>query len=49
MSDLDLIDPAEVAQTASAETQDDVMLMTSPEDHQPVYAAPVLDRLRTSD
>lgn len=49
--DTRLIDPAELTQTPSVEPRDDdVMLMAAPADQDmPVYDAPMLDRIRTSD
>ncbi|MDI7775119.1 hypothetical protein [Asticcacaulis sp. EMRT-3] len=51
MTDTSLIDPAEMARNASSEQPAETMDFTGEmafEDHD-VYAAPVLDRIRTSD
>ncbi|MGN6421878.1 MAG: hypothetical protein ACTHLA_01055 [Asticcacaulis sp.] len=49
--DTHLIDPAELTQMASVEPREDSMtVMAAPADQDvPVYDAPMLDRIRTSD
>ena len=50
MTDISLIDPTDAAQNASVESrEDDVIAAAAAEDDLPVYDAPMLDRIRTSD